>query len=164
MADGCQLEKRKMSITQPLFEISLPYLLRWWPWTAMERILKSLFNYDKIQDGGRPPFWKKENVHNSAAIWDIFSKFGTLMAMDIPQRPRMSLFGYNKIQYGGRPPFWKTENHNNSAAVWAIVTKFGMMVDTESPQCAMTSFRHFWPVTKFKMADGCQFEKKGKCP
>jgi len=36
----------------------------------------------KIQDGGRPPFWKKENFRNSADIWDIFTKFGKLVAMD----------------------------------------------------------------------------------
>ena len=93
----------------------------------------------------------------SAAILDILSKFGVLMAMDIPQRPRMSLFGYSKIQDGGRPPFWKTENRNNSAAVWAIVTKFGKMVDMDIAQCAVTSF---WPVTKSKMAEGRHFEKK----
>jgi len=68
-------------------------------------------------------FEKKENVHNSAAIWDIFTKFGMLMALDSPQRPRMSLLGNNEIQDGGRPPYWKTENRNNSAIIWDIVTK-----------------------------------------
>ena len=53
---------------------------------------------------------KKENVHNSDAIWDIFTKFGMLVAMDSPQRPQMSFLGYSKIQDGGRPPFWKMEN------------------------------------------------------
>jgi len=104
-------------------------------------------------------FEKKENVHNSAAIWDIFTKFGTLMAMGIPQRPRMSFLGYNKIQDGGRPPFWKTENRNNSAAVWAIVIKFGKMVDMDSPQRAVTSFL---TCIKSKMAAGRHFEKKRK--
>jgi len=60
---------------------------------------------NKIQDGGRPPFWKKENHHNSAAISDIFTKVDVLVAMDNAQRPIMSLLGYNKIQDGGRPPF-----------------------------------------------------------
>jgi len=69
-------------------------------------------------------FEKKENVHNSAAIWDIFTKFGVLVTMDSSQRPR--------------PPFWKTENRNISAAVWVIVTKFGTMVDMDSPQRAVT--------------------------
>ena len=31
---------------------------------------------EPIQDGGLPPFWKKENRHNSAAVSDIFTKFG----------------------------------------------------------------------------------------
>ena len=30
----------------------------------------------KIQDGGRPPFWEHINCHNSAALWDIFTKMG----------------------------------------------------------------------------------------
>jgi len=71
-------------------------------------------------------FEKKENIHNSAAIWVIFTKFGLLMVMDSAQRPRMALFGYNKIQDGGMPPYWKTEHRNNSPAVSDIVTKFSM--------------------------------------
>jgi len=59
---------------------------------------------DQIQDDGRPLFWKKENRQNSAAISDIFTEFGLLVAMDSPQRPLMSFLGYNKIQDGGRPP------------------------------------------------------------
>ena len=70
---------------------------------------------------------KQENVHNSAAIRDIFTKFGTLMAIDSSQRHRMSLLGYNKIQDGGPPPYRKTENRNNSATIWDIVTKFGLI-------------------------------------
>jgi len=81
-----------------------------------------------------------ENVRNSANIWVIFTKFGTLVAIDSPQRPRMSILGYNKIQDGGRPQYWKTENRNNSAAVWGIVTTFGMMIDMNSPQRAVTWF------------------------
>jgi len=79
---------------------------------------------NKIQDGGQPPFWKKENVHNSAANWDIFIKFRALMAMDSPQRPRMSFLGYNKIQDGGRPPLWKLSIAITRPPFWYIVTKF----------------------------------------
>jgi len=43
-------------------------------------------------------FWKKENIHNSAAIWDIFTKFDVQVVMDSPKRPVMSFLGYNKIQ------------------------------------------------------------------
>ena len=42
---------------------------------------------NQIQDGGRPPFLKKENVHNLAAVSDIFTKFGVLVAMDSPESP-----------------------------------------------------------------------------
>ena len=31
---GRHFEKRKMSITQPIFEISSPNLVWWWPWTS----------------------------------------------------------------------------------------------------------------------------------
>ena len=51
-----------------------------------------------------PPFWKKENRHNSAAIVAILTKFGVLMAVVSPQRAVMLLWGYNEIQDGGRPP------------------------------------------------------------
>ena len=59
---------------------------------------------NKIQHGGRPPFWKKENRHNSAAIAAILTKFGALVAVVSPQRAVMALWGYNEIQDGGRPP------------------------------------------------------------
>jgi len=104
---------------------------------------------NEIQDCGGRHFEKKENVHNSAAIWDVFTKFGVLVAIDSLQRPRVSFFGYSKIQDGGRPPFWKTENRNISAAVWAIDTKFGTVVDMDSPQRALTSF-----LTCNKIQDG----------
>ena len=104
---------------------------------------------------------KKENVHNSAAIWDIFTKFGTLVALDSTQRPRMSFLGYSNIQDGGRAPFWKTENRNISAAVSAIVTKFGKMVDMESLQRAVTSFL---TCKKIQVGGRPPFGKKGKCP
>jgi len=45
---------------------------------------------------------QKENLHKSAAIWDIFTKFGVLEAMDSLQRALMSFLGYNKIWDGGR--------------------------------------------------------------
>jgi len=53
---------------------------------------------NKIQDGGWPSFRKKENRHNSAAIQDIFAKFGVLTAMHNLQRLMMSFVGYNQIQ------------------------------------------------------------------
>ena len=42
----------------------------------------------QIQDGGRPPFWKKLlNRHISATVWPILIKFGTVMHVG-PQRLR----------------------------------------------------------------------------
>ena len=35
------------------------------------------FFCDKIQDGGRPQFSEHISRHNSAEVWDIFTKFGT---------------------------------------------------------------------------------------
>jgi len=60
---------------------------------------------DKIQDGDRPPFWKKENRYNSAANSDIFTKFGVLVATVSLQRAVMSFLGYTTIEDGGQPPF-----------------------------------------------------------
>jgi len=77
---------------------------------------------------------KKENRHNSAAISDIFTKFGVLVAMDSPQRPVMSFCGYNEIldqiQNGGLPvpPSWKISNSIISATVHPIHFVFGSRV------------------------------------
>ena len=65
-----------------------------------QRPLMSLLGYNIIQDGGRPPFWKTETQNNSAAIWDIVTKFGMMVDMDSPQRAVTSLFTHNKIQPG----------------------------------------------------------------
>ena len=62
-----------------------------------QRAVTSFLTSNKIQNGSRPPFWKKENLHNSAAISDIFTKFGVLVPMDSPQRHQMSFLGYKKI-------------------------------------------------------------------
>ena len=84
----------------------------------------SFLTGNKNQDGGRPPFWTKENLHNSAAIWDIFTKFGVLEAMDSPQHGVMSFLGYNKIQDqiqdGGQPPSSKSSNGHISATLHPI--------------------------------------------
>jgi len=41
----------------------------------------------KIQDGGRPPSWKKlKNRHISAAVQQIFTKFGMLVQFDPLER------------------------------------------------------------------------------
>jgi len=45
-----------------------------------QRDVTSFLTRNEIQDGGRPTFRKKENLYNSAAIWDIFTKFGVLVA------------------------------------------------------------------------------------
>ena len=52
----------------------------------------SLNRYDRqkilisqIQDGGRQPFWKPLNRHNSATFWPILIKFGMVIHV-CPQR------------------------------------------------------------------------------
>ena len=110
-----------------------------------QRAVTSFFTVSKIQDGGRPPFWKKENRHNSAAIADILAKFGVLVAVVSPQHAVMLYWGYTKIQDGGRPPFWKKENLHNSAGIWDIFTKFGVLVAVDGPQ---RPWCHFWATTK----------------
>jgi len=47
--------------------------------------------------------------NNSAAGWDIVTKFGTMVDMDSLQRAVTPFWTSNKIQDGGRPPFWKKE-------------------------------------------------------
>ena len=51
----------------------------------------------QIQDGGRPPFWKKTlNRHISAAVWPIFMKFGKL-APYMGQTVKISNFWKSKM-------------------------------------------------------------------
>jgi len=59
----------------------------------------------QIHDGSQPPFWKKENCHNSAAVSDIFTKFGAMVDVDSPQRAVTSFLTSIKIQDGGQLPF-----------------------------------------------------------
>ena len=98
---GRHLEKMRIAITQPLFQISSPFGVPL-DMDSPQCAVTSFLGYNKIQDGGRPPFWKKENRRNSAAISAIFTKFGVLVAMDCPQRSLKSFFNYNKIRDGGR--------------------------------------------------------------
>ena len=98
----------------------------------------------------------------SAAVWDIFTKFGVPVAMDSPQRAVTSFWCYNKIQDdGGRPPFWIMENRINSAAIWAIFAKFGVVVDMDSLQRAVTTIFDLYKNTRCRPA---AILKKGKSP
>jgi len=73
-----------------------------------QRAVTSFLTCIKSKMAAGRHFEKKENRHNSAAISDIFAKFGVLVALHNLQRPVMSFCGYNKIQDqiqdGGRPP------------------------------------------------------------
>ena len=72
MATGRHFAKRKIAITQPLFEISSPNLVCWWPGQPATFIM-SLLAYNKIQDGGRPPFWKKRKIAITRPPFEISS-------------------------------------------------------------------------------------------
>jgi len=63
-----------------------------------QRVVTSFLTCNKIQDDGRPPVWKTENLQKSAAIWDICTKYGVLVAMDSPQHPLMSFWVTTKYK------------------------------------------------------------------
>jgi len=46
----------------------------------------SKIRISRIQDGGRPPFWKPLNLHISAAVWPILMKFGAMTHIGPLQR------------------------------------------------------------------------------
>ena len=96
--------------------------------------------------------------NNSAADWDIVSKFGKMEDMDSPERAVTPFLTFIKIQDGGRPPSWKKENRHISVAFWVIFTKFGVLVPTDSPQ--QKPWLHFGATTKSNMAAGRHFEKR----
>ena len=78
--------------------------------------------------------------NNSAADWDIVTKFGKMVDMDSPQRAVTPFLTCIKIQDGGRAPSWKKENRHISAGFWDIFTKFGVRLPTDSAQRVVTSF------------------------
>jgi len=91
--------KKKIFINQPLFQII--HQIWYAAWTA-RNVPDAFLGYNKIQDDSWPPFWKTENRNNSAAIWDVFTNFGTQVDMDRPQRAVTSFLTYNKIQDGSQ--------------------------------------------------------------
>ena len=70
MSAGRHLEKRKITISQPLFQVSSPNLVCCW--TLAARTVH-LYDYNKIRDGGRRHFEKAENRKISTAISDVFT-------------------------------------------------------------------------------------------
>ena len=68
------------------------------------------------------------NGHNSVAIEQIRTKFGSETKTGVPEKEIPPNFTSAKIQDGGRPPFWKHINRHNSAARWGSFTKFGVEV------------------------------------
>jgi len=87
----------------------------------------------KIQDGGRPPFWKSFNRymsvkkrppswkslfgHNSSTDFLISAKFCTRKQNGMPTKAMWQKLQMFKIQDGGRPPFWKSLNHHISVKI-----------------------------------------------
>jgi len=99
-----------------------------------QRAVTSFLTCNKIQDGGRPPFWKTENRNISAAVSAIVTKFGKMLHMESLQRALTSFLTCMKIQVGGGRHFEKKKNVHDSAAVWVIFAQFGMLVAIDSPQ------------------------------
>ena len=59
---------------------------------------------------------KKENRHISAAISDIFTKFGVLVDIGSPHCPLVLFLDYNKIHLSSYHQIWHSGIHGQSAS------------------------------------------------
>ena len=64
------------------------------------------FWISKIQDGGRPPFWKPLNRHISATIWPILMKFGMVTQIGPYRALKFRIFQKPRWR---RRPSWKSQ-------------------------------------------------------
>ena len=111
----------------------------------------------QIQDGGRPPFWKKPlNRHISATVWPILMRFGTMILYP---------YSVSTVKISNS---WKSKmaaaailkNHKNrdiSATVWPIFTKFRTLMKI-GPLTAPTVKK--FEFHKSKMAYGRHFANR----
>ena len=124
-----------------------------WPISARQ--------FSQIQDGGRPPFWKKALSPYLSCEWsDLdqiwFADANFLSRMDIWNK-KIEIF---HIQDGGRTPYWKSFlaisrrligwSTRNSERRWRIA-------------CQYKSSDQNCNFPKFKMAEGRHFENSFRC-
>ena len=81
------------------------------------------FHILKIQDGGRPPFWKSKTCNNSATVHPIATKFCRNMQIAIVKRTESENLNISKIPDGGRPAYWKSKIRNITSTVQPIKMK-----------------------------------------
>ena len=75
MADGRHLEFRFWAISWASINIFALNLVQWWKINSPEATHWSEIRFSKIQDGGQPSSWILKNYCESAADWDIGTKF-----------------------------------------------------------------------------------------
>ena len=83
-------------------QISIRYVFKWSSWVVP-------INAQKIQDGGRPPFWKPLNGHNSAIVWPIFDEIWHGDAYWLLTADRAVKFRIFWNPRRRRPPSWKSQ-------------------------------------------------------
>ena len=113
------------------------------------------FTSAKIQDGGRPPFWKHINRHNSAARWAIFTKFGVEVDTGSAWLPVMSNFTSEKSKMAAAAILNIHLNGHNSVTIAHIRTKFGSVTITDVRK---QKYLHILLPQKSKMAADCHLE------
>jgi len=114
MVAGRHLEKWKIAISHTYFDISSTNLWHIFtkfsvlvPTDSPQHAVTSFWGYNKIQDGGRPPFRKTENRNNSAAIWAIVTKFRRDGRHGQCATCRNAIFELNQNPRWRPAPFWK---------------------------------------------------------
>ena len=111
----------------------------------------------KIQDGGRPPFWKSLNRHISVKNCPILMKFSTQHQILNPVNSHVSKNWNYWNSRRRQPPSWKSLFGHYSSTDCRISAKFcmmkqnGMLTRTMGQKCK---------CAKSKMADGRHFENR----
>ena len=99
----------------------------WWSKTVCQRGLHDKnCNFFKIQDGGRPPFWKSLNCHISVKRRPSLIKFGTLHHILNPITVTWPKIKILKIQDGGGRHLENRFFGHNSSTDFLMSAKFAL--------------------------------------
>ena len=112
----------------------------------------------QIQDGGRPPFWKKLLKHHiSATVWPILMKFGVVTHIGLLQRIYVKISNFLKSKMAAAAILKNHKKRDISVTVWPIFIKFGTLMQNGSFN--RTTVKNF-EFHKSKMAAGGHFENR----
>jgi len=157
MAAAAILKIAFLAIThQPIVPFQRNFV--WGSRTVCRRGLHGKLQIFKIQDGGRPPFWKSLNRHISVKNRLILVKFGTLHQILNPITVTWPKIEILKIQDGGGCHLENRSFGHNSSTDCPISVKFCMR--KQNGMSTRAKWQNLCKFSKSKMADGRHFENR----